>query len=109
MKLFRWIQGRQSETEYRKFCFLNIKVWKFGFDGYLLKYEPNTELKPHVDKVVGKHYRLNLTIYGKSIFKCEKEIVSLPFLHIFRPDLYTHSLTTQTKTLKLSLGFAILK
>ena len=107
MKLFRWLYGRQEGADYKKWCFLYFSIGRWGFDGYILKYEPRTTLLYHTDKIDGKMWRLNITLSGICYFVAEKEIIKLgQFLHLFRPDLYLHSLTTWTKTYKLSLGFA---
>lgn len=109
MKFFKWIEGRQENCVYHKWCFLYTKIGRFGFDGYILRYQPRTELPPHTDRLKGKHWRLNLSLKGESLFMCQKNIFSIPnFLYIFRPDKYIHSLYVGTKTYKLSLGFAIL-
>lgn len=107
MRLFRWIKGRHSETDYEKFCFLYFRIGKFGFDGYILKYEPKTSLPIHKDPINGKHYRLNIKISGK----CKFWTTSYKFrrgerIILFRPDLFPHSLEVLTKTYKLSFGFA---
>lgn len=90
-----------------------LSMLKIGLDGYLLKYPPKTELKPHKDPINGRHYRLNIILKGSKDdeFKCEKVIFNL-FNRIiwFRPDLYTHSVTIANRyRYVLSLGFAILK
>jgi len=109
MKLFRWIEGRQSTTKYHKWCFLYFKIWRLGFDGYLLRYEPQTTLPMHKDKIQGKHYRLNIKLKGKADFWCPSTIFRSSNIIIFRPDLFYHSLTVYTKTYKISFGFAIFK
>lgn len=104
----KWQKGRQDEVEYFKFKLFSFKICKFGFDGYLLKYPTNTELPKHTDPVEkGKHYRVNITLWGKCIFVCKgKHFYIGEFFHLFRPDLQEHALFTYTKTYKLSLGFA---
>jgi hypothetical protein len=107
MKLFKWISGRQSETSYQKLCFLYVRVGKWGFDGYLLKYQPHTRLKHHTDPVKGKHWRLNITLWGMCTFLCNKEILRVgEFIHLFRPDINPHGLIVFKKTVKLSFGLA---
>jgi hypothetical protein len=108
-KLFAWSEGRQQGTEYKKFCFLYTKIGKVGMDGYILKYEPNTILPPHTDKLNGKHYRLNIELFGKGKFICEKKIISIAEkVFLFRPDLYEHSVVNYDKTrYVLSFGLAI--
>lgn len=109
MKLFSWLDGRQQGTEYKKFCFLFSKVGRLGFDGYVLRYEPNTVLLPHRDVIEGKHYRLNIEIWGKGDFVSEKVIFSFfKKLYLFRPDISTHSVINHsTKRYVLSFGVAI--
>lgn len=101
-----WINGRQENINYFKLPLWKFKIWKFGFDGYILHYPSEGILPPHKDPIDGKHYRVNVTLKGKSEFVCEKEILNLGWLHFFRPDLYTHSLKIKTNSYKLSLGFA---
>ena len=111
MKLFKWGLGRQPNVKYKKLCFLNFRIGKFGFDGYILKYQAPTILNWHTDPVEnGKHHRLNLNLKGSSAF-----IMNIPFkikvtegiggLNTFRPDLREHKLVVFTDTIKLSLGF----
>lgn len=109
MKLFRWVEGRQQTTQYHKWCFLYFKFLNIGVDGYIIRYEPATILPIHKDPVVkGRHYRLNITVKGKSKFWCPSTIFSFKDrVFLFRPDLFYHSLTVFTKTYKLSLGLAI--
>lgn len=114
MKLFKWIKGRQSSTEYYKWCFLYFKIFNIGIDGYVIRYEPKTILPIHKDPlpdtVRGSHYRLNIKIKGRSAFwcpstiwRCKERVV------LFRPDLFYHSLTAYTRTYKISIGIAIFK
>ncbi len=107
-QVFKWEAGRLSETEYYKLRFLNLRLGKWGFDGYILKYPPNIRLKLHRDIVEGSHWRCNIKLWGKCHFTCiGKQILSLgEFIHIFRPDRKLHGLIVFTKTVKLSLGIA---
>ncbi len=111
MKYFKWIQGRQASCLYQKMCLWSFKIGSYGFDAYVLKYEPNTELPWHDDKVSGIHYRLNIKLFGRAYFLikgiCRKRWHDKIIL--FRPDLHKHSLIVITKTMKLSFGFAKLK
>ncbi|MEN9551691.1 MAG: hypothetical protein RI935_68 [Candidatus Parcubacteria bacterium] len=108
MKLFSWLEGRQQGTEYKKFCFLFCKIGHLGLDGYILRYEPNTTLPPHRDTIDGKHYRLNIEIYGRGDFISEKIIFSVfKKIYLFRPDISTHSVVNHsTKRYVLSFGVA---
>lgn len=110
MKLWKWQNGRQHNCEYQKFPLWYFKLWKFGFDCYILSYNENQTLPKHKDPIVnGKHWRLNIG-YGNSNFICEKLIfgkkIGLLSVYLFRPDLYEHSLHIIGKTRKLSIGFA---
>lgn len=107
MNLFTWHKGRQVSCEYYKMPILLFKLWKIGFDCYILKYKPDSLLPSHKDPINGRHYRLNIKLRGQSDFICEKTIFHNSFMSFFRPDLYLHSLKTKTKTLKISFGFAI--
>lgn len=111
MKLFTWQKGRQEDTEYRKFCFLYCRFFKIGMDGYILKSEPNTVLPPHRDPINGKHYRLNIELYGKGDFVAEKVILNIcNKVYLFRPDIHTHSVINYSSTrYVLSFGLAIFK
>jgi len=107
MKLFRWIPGRQQGVIYYKWCFLYLRIGRVGFDGYILKYPAKTVLSPHTDPIDGWMWRMNVKLRGKARFFCKGRTYSLgDFMHIFRPDLYVHSLVAYTKTIKLSLGIA---
>lgn len=61
MKIFNWQPGRQKGCDYLKFPLWFFKLWKLGTDAYILKYNQNSILNPHIDPVGnGKHYRLNI-------------------------------------------------
>lgn len=108
MKLFTWVDGRQENTKYKKWCFLYFKICRLGFDGYILHYKPKTVLYTHKDPIDGKHYRLNIKLKGMSYFEASKCIVKIgDFLAFFRPDIRYHHLVVITRTYKISLGFAI--
>lgn len=110
MKLWKWQSGRQANCEYQKFPLWYFKIWKLGFDAYILKYEGDQMLPSHKDPIKdGKHWRLNIG-WGRANFVCEKLIFGKIFgkmtIYLFRPDLYQHSLFIFDKTIKLSIGFA---
>lgn len=111
MKLWRWQQGRQMSCEYSKLPLLLLKIWKFGFDVYILKYSPNSILPWHNDKVEnGKHWRLNIKLSGSADFGIKKEGITKYFFNkrytLFRSDLYEHTLNVSDKgCVKLSFGF----
>lgn len=107
----KWQKGRQ-ETDYEKLRLYSFRIWKLGFDAYVLKYKPDTYLKLHRDPVPsGKHWRLNIG-WGDSQFyicdyprsKCGIHLGKFS-LYFFRPDVYLHGLSVYGKTYKLSLGF----
>jgi hypothetical protein len=112
-RLFKWEAGRQKDVVYYKMKLFSFKVFNFGFDGYILKYPPNTELPLHKDPVKnGEHYRINITLTGKALFllctqdDCSIKTISDKCVNYFRPDLCAHSLIVGGKECKkLSLGF----
>lgn len=111
MKLWRWQNGRQQDTEYKKFPLWHFRIGKWGFDAYILKYAPNTILKWHTDPVPnGKHWRKNFKLKGWSTFIIKVNGVSRAYFSdatpIFRPDLHEHMLRVYNKgCIKLSFGF----
>lgn len=109
MKLWQWQTGRQQGCEYKKFPLWYFRLWKFGFDAYILRYEANQTLPEHRDQVIdGEHWRLNIG-YGVANFVCDAIIfgkrIGKITIFLFRPDLYNHSLYVFEKTTKLSFGF----
>ena len=113
MKLWKWVGGRQEKCHYRKFTLWYFKIWKFGFDAYILEYEPYQILPTHMDPIEGgSHYRLNIG-WGKSKLLVKSKILGFNkgkfSLYLFRPDLYKHSLVINSFTRKLSLGFVKFK
>lgn len=119
MKLWKWQAGRQHGTDYKKFPLWYFKIGKWGFDAYILKYEPNTTLDKHTDPVKnGKHWRMNIKVKGNADFNILKprihplwgqinqwEHTTFP-ITFFRPDLHEHILVVGDKgCTKLSLGF----
>lgn len=108
MKLWQWQEGRQVNCSYKKLPLWYFRVWKWGFDGYVLKYQGDTILPAHTDPVAGRHYRLNIG------WGCANLVVNRTIIYwrigkltviLFRPDLYVHTLFVFGKTTKLSLGF----
>ena len=113
MKLWKWTKGRQDKCSYKKFPLWYFSVGKFGFDSYILSYEPNQVLPTHRDPVEGgSHYRLNIG-WGNSSFLVKSKIWGFKFgklsMYLFRPDLNNHSLVINGRTHKLSLGFVKFK
>lgn len=110
MSIIKWKKGRLDNVKYYKSKLWEFKFLGMGFDAYVLKYPVGTFLIPHKDEVKnGNHYRLNLSLKGKSIFDSESYIFKSKILNIFRPDLNIHSLFALTKTYKLSLGYVKFK
>jgi hypothetical protein len=109
MKLWKWLPGRQGRCDYKKFCLWYFRIGKWGFDAYILKYQPLTDLPYHKDPIPdGKHWRLNVKLWGISVFVMEKSGVYKPVWKrfiLFRPDLHYHGLTVRSTTVKLSFGF----
>lgn len=115
---WKWIDGRQEKTNYKKFCLWSFKVWKWGFDAYILKYQPKASLPIHTDPVKnGQHWRLNIKIKGLSYFSYskvwsggQKWITTQNRFILFRPDIQRHTLlVANNKCIKLSLGFVKFK
>lgn len=105
MKLWKWQEGRQEGCKYQKFPLWYFRIWKLGFDAYILDYEDNTLLPIHKDPVKGKHWRLNIKLFGNSLFFQENRGYVRGRFVFFRPDLYFHYLKVFTRTRKLSFGF----
>jgi hypothetical protein len=87
----KWIQGRQGGDYHKKLIF-QFELGKYAMDCYLIKFAPHTYLKKHKDKVNGNHIRMNYVYKGMGLFQCEKTLVNLKRLKIFRPDKYLHSM-----------------
>ncbi len=109
VKLWKWVKGRQDGAEYKKFCSWFGKIGKIGFDAYILRYKSGSFLPWHKDPIENaKHYRINIKLFGRSYFLIngiKRRKFHDKFI-LFRPDLYLHSLTIVTPTMKLSFGFA---
>lgn len=111
MKLWKWQRGRQHGCNYVKFPLWYFKIGKWGFDAYILKYYPNTELKWHTDPVPnGKHWRKNFTIKGYASFLIRRnnnvESYFFSDCSMFRPDIHEHMLKVyENGCVKLSFGF----
>lgn len=88
-----------------KMCLYSFKIWKLGFDCYILKYEADTLLPLHRDPINGQHWRLNIRLWGDCRFFTQNSGSSFSRVVLFRPDLYLHSQFVYTPTVKLSFGF----
>jgi hypothetical protein len=101
------VPGRQG-GKYKKFKLIEFNIFNFGLDTYVLKYEPLAYLKPHTDKVLGKHLRLNIQLTGEGKFDCKKTLIKTKNICLFRPDKYMHALTNgNTERKVLSIGVKI--
>lgn len=116
MKYWQWVRGRQQNCEYWKFCLWSFKIFKWGFDAYILDYSPYTLLDWHRDPVEnGEHYRLNIELTGKSRFLWRKPKTTFAIVEerrfiFFRPDIYEHKVYIEKGGCKkLSLGFVKFK
>ena len=85
--------------------------WPLKFDLYLLKFNKGSDVPPHIDKVEdGEHFRLNLILWAArkgGNFFCEHTVFESKRIKLFRPDLYTHSVTEIKHGVRivLSLGW----
>lgn len=111
MNWLRWKEGRQG-TGYEKMLLATAK-WPIPFDLYLLRYGEGAFVSPHIDPVPGhRHFRLNIFLKnakfgGRFDLGVGKAIWSHPRAQLFRPDIYTHSVTKVLKGTRyvLSLGW----
>lgn len=107
----KWLKGRQKNCEYKKLKLFSFKIWKYGFDAYVLKFNPFSLLDFHVDPVEGgKHWRKNYRLKGWYTVSIKVDGVTRRYLRNdapwFRPDTYEHALSTyHHKCYILSLGF----
>lgn len=105
--IMKWIKGRQG-GEYSK---LKLLQYKF-MDCWLLRYEPYYVMPEHNDPVKNKrHYRMNIELWGKGNFTCEKTIINIlnKFI-VFRPDLYKHKMNNgKSRRYVLSIGWVMNK
>lgn len=110
-KWLKWDNGRQN-SGYSKML-LAINPFLIPFDFYLLKFEDGSFIPEHTDpaKKGFKHYRLNIIIKKSESggdFISEKNIINLPRIKFFRPDLYKHSVTTVMGGSRYVLSFGFL-
>ena len=116
MEKWKWCKGRQNNVTYEKFCLWSFKIWKWGFDAYILKYAGKTILPWHKDPVEnGEHHRINITLKGFSAFYIRIDGVIEGAMWEdygwFRPDLHEHMVDvfTDEGCTKLSIGFVKFK
>jgi len=104
----RWKGGR-GDTGYYKLALIE---WPF-MDAYILKYPAGAYLPPHRDPLfVADHYRCNLVLQHADEggqFICNRMILKVWRLAIFRSDEATHEVTRVTRGTRvvLSLGLAV--
>ncbi len=103
----KWESGRQNATQ----SLMKLKVWsKWNTDCYLLKFKEGSVIDKHLDIVEGKkHYRMNITLYGKWLFfkGISGDYQTIGSCHIFRPDITKHSAYVQKNTMVLSIGIVL--
>jgi len=104
----RWMSGRGGGG-YSK---LPLIEWPF-MDAYILKYPTGSYLPSHRDPLfVADHYRCNVVLQHADEggrFICDKTILKVGRLAIFRSDEATHEVTKVIRgtRLVLSLGLAV--
>jgi len=101
-------EGRQH-TGYEK-----KQIFSFWLiDCYILRFKKGAYVPPHIDPIKrGRHFRLNIILQQAlgGEFIAEKTIIDTKWVKLFRPDLYTHSVTTVREGTRyvLSIGFRTL-
>ncbi len=106
MRLWKWQPGRQKNSHYEKFPLWYFRIWKWGFDAYIIRYPKDTYLGLHKDIVPdGEHHRLNITLSGYAPLFIDNKGSIFSRVILFRPDLHAHSVYAYKKTVKLSFGF----
>lgn len=105
-----WQKGRQGTGYFKKKLFESHSG--ILCDLYLLKYPEGCHIPKHKDEIGfgKKHYRVNLVLKPAKKggeFICEKTIINLPFLKVFRPDLSEHEVTKVEKGNRYILSFGL--
>jgi hypothetical protein len=104
----RWEKGRQ-EGSYSKLALIPQWLSKFlKADAYLLSLEDGSTIPKHKDPTLSgyKHYRMNITLTGKSRMYCLGRVKRFGPIDIFRPDLYEHGIVlVHGKMFILSIGW----
>jgi len=106
-----WSEGRQGSGYYVMPLICSNRL---RFDSYILKFPDKSYIDDHKDPVEkGIHVRINIVIKKPSaggVFACEKTILNLPRLKIFRPDKYNHSVSEVfgKPRIVLSVGFNLI-
>jgi hypothetical protein len=109
----RWLKWQEARQQggYMKMLLLTSHV-PLPFDVYLLKYEKDSFVPPHTDKVDhGQHYRLNVIFKKAKLggdFVCKGAIIDWERIKLFRPDLHEHSISRieSGTRLVLSIGWS---
>lgn len=114
MKLWRWQKGRQESAIYDKFTLWYFRIWKLGFDCYLLRFKLKTHVEFHTDVVPnGQHWRLNVNLKGSNVLTLAHYSNIVLYFNkkaiLFRPDIIPHSFIVRTPTIQLSFGFVKFK
>ena len=110
-KWLRWQRGRQH-SGYEKMLLIYNELG-IEFDVYLLRFPVGSEIPPHRDQVQsGRHFRLNIILKKSKFggeFICEKHILNLVRIKLFRSDLYAHSVTKVSSSARyvLSVGWVL--
>lgn len=106
-----WQKGRQ-QSGYDKLLLAYISMG-IKVDLFLLRFPIGSEIPPHRDIVkAGRHFRLNIIIKKSKEggeFICEKPILNLDRIKLFRSDVYTHSVTKVSGSTRyvLSVGWIL--
>ncbi|BCU65993.1 hypothetical protein F941_00352 [Acinetobacter bouvetii DSM 14964 = CIP 107468] len=111
LKWLRWQKGRQ-QSGYDKMLIIYNKLG-VECDAYLLRFLVGSMIPQHQDPVQkGRHFRLNIIIKKSQSggeFICERDIINLPRIKLFRPDLYRHEVTEVVGSPRyvLSIGWVL--
>ena len=112
--MLKWEPGRQG-TGYEK-----LQLWnqwryfsKYKWDLYLLRYKEGAGIPRHRDPNPGhSHYRLNIYLWNADtggVPEHDGVIIHNRFFTLFRPDLFTHSVSQVTKGTRYVLSFGFSK
>lgn len=104
--MFKWIEGRQGTGYYK----LPLLIF-LSFDSYILKYCEGSYIPAHKDYLHNyNHYRLNIELCKAKkggVFSCKKQIFNWWRINLFRPDLYSHSVSPIEKGIRYILSFGL--
>lgn len=109
--LLEWKAGRQ-ETGYDVLTLIYSEFLKL--DCHIIRYRVGSFIQPHTDPVDAqhKHFRLNIVLWpaksGGNLL-CERSILRLGPINLFRPDEVEHSVTKVTNGIRylLSVGWKV--